>query len=61
MELTFEEEQGQRRSELVHKLKQGEITLSEAHDLRNLLEREKTMIARNGNCLPFFAVTFLIS
>lgn len=59
MELTFEE-QGQRRSELVHKLKQGEITLAEAQELRALLEREKHMIAQQGNCLASLAVTFLI-
>jgi hypothetical protein len=50
----------QRRNDLAQKLKQGEISLDEAHELRTLLEREKTTIARHGNCLPFFAVTFLI-
>jgi uncharacterized membrane protein len=28
---------------------------------RNLLEREKHVIAQQGNCLAFLAVTFLIS
>jgi hypothetical protein len=37
-ELTFEE--GQRRSDLLHKTKQSEINLAEAHELRGLLERE---------------------
>jgi hypothetical protein len=59
MDSTSEEEQ--RRSDLVRKLKQGEISLVEAHELRNLLEREKQMISQQGNCLPLFAVTFLIS
>jgi hypothetical protein len=59
VELTFEEEQT--RSDLVLKLRQGEIALAEAHDLRALLEREKRMISQRVNCLPFFAVTFLIS
>jgi hypothetical protein len=59
-ELTIEE--GQKRSDLVYKLKRGEmISLEEAQELRNLLEREKRMITYEGNCLPFFAVTFLIS
>jgi hypothetical protein len=57
--LTIEEEQ--RRSHLVHKLKQGEISLTEAHELRDLLEQEKHVISQLRNCLPFFAVTFLIS
>jgi hypothetical protein len=59
IDLTFEEKQ--RRSDLVRKLKQGEISFAEAHELRNLLEREKQMVSQKGNCLPFFAVTFLIS
>jgi hypothetical protein len=58
MELTFEEEQ--RRSELVHKLKHSEISLGKAQELRTLLEREKGMIAQQGNCLAFFAAKFLI-
>jgi hypothetical protein len=58
-ELTIEERQ--RRRDLVHNLKQGEmISLAEAHELRNLLEREKQMLSQQGNCLPFFAATFLI-
>jgi hypothetical protein len=59
MELTSKEEQ--KRSELVRKLKQGEITIAEAHELRDLLEREKHMISQLGNCLAILAVTFLIS
>ena len=57
--LNVEEEQ--RRSDLVQKLKQGTISLNEAQELRDLLEREKHMIAQQGNCLAFLAVTFLIS
>ena len=48
-------------SDLVQKLKQGTISLTEAQELRKLLEREKLMIAQQGNCLAFLAVTFLIS
>jgi hypothetical protein len=59
MELTSKEEQ--KRSELVRMLKQGEITLAEAHELRDLLEREKHMISQLGNCLAILAVTFLMS
>jgi hypothetical protein len=58
MELTFEEER--KRSDLAQKLKQGTICLAEAQELRNLLEKEKHMIAQQGNCLAFFAVRFLI-
>jgi hypothetical protein len=58
MELTFEEEQ--RRSALVYKLTQGEISLTEAQELRTLLERERHMLTQQGNCLAFFAVRFLI-
>lgn len=50
-----------RRSDLIHKLKQGEITIAEAHELRDLLEREKHMISQLGNCLAILAVTFLIT
>jgi hypothetical protein len=50
----------QRRSDLVRKLKQDEISIAEAHELRNILEREKQMISQQGNCLAFLAVTFLI-
>jgi hypothetical protein len=59
IELTVEEEL--RRSDLAQKLKQGEITLAEAHELRNLLEKEKRIISQQGNCLAILAVTFLIS
>jgi hypothetical protein len=58
MELTFEEEQ--RRSDLVHKLTQGIMSLSEAQELRTLLERERHILTQQGNCLAFFAVRFLI-
>ena len=57
--LNVEEEQ--RRSNLVQRLKQGTISLTEAQELRNLLEREKHMIAQQRNCLAFLAVTFLIN
>jgi hypothetical protein len=56
-ELTFGEEE--RRTSLVHKLTQGTISLAEAHELRTLLERERHMLTRQGNCLAFFAVRFL--
>ncbi len=59
VEPVFKEEQ--RRSDLVHKLKQGEISLTEAHELRDLLEREKHMISQLRNCLAILAITFLIS
>ena len=44
----------------------GEVILfkglsTEAQELGTLLEREKYMIARQGNCLASLAVTFLIS
>ena len=55
--LTFGEEE--RRTALVHKLTQGTISLAEAHELRTLLEKERHMIAQQGNCLAFFAVRFL--
>jgi hypothetical protein len=45
MELTFDEEQEQRRSDLVRKLSRGEISLAKAHELRDLLELEKHMIS----------------
>ena len=57
IELTIEEEQ--RRTTLVHKLTQGTISLTEAHELKTLLERERHMLTRQGNCLAFFAVRFL--
>jgi hypothetical protein len=56
--LTFE--YAQRRSDLVHKLKQSQISLDESRELRTLLEREKTAISQQGNCLAFLAVTFII-
>jgi len=59
IDLTSEEEQ--RRSDLTQRLKQGTISLTEAQELRDLLEREKYMIAQQGNCLASRAVTFLIS
>ena len=58
IELTIEEEQ--RRTTLVHKLTQGTISLTEAHELKTLLERERHMLTRQGNCLAFFAVRFLM-
>jgi hypothetical protein len=58
IELTNVEEQ--RRTALVHKLTQGTISLTEAQELRTLLERERHMITQQGNCLAFFAVRFLI-
>ena len=57
--LNVEEEQ--RRSDLAQRLKQGTISLTEAQELRNLLEREKHVITQQGNCLVLLAVTFLIS
>jgi hypothetical protein len=58
IELTNVEEQ--RRTALVHKLTQGTISLTEAQELRTLLERERHMTTQQGNCLAFFAVRFLI-
>jgi hypothetical protein len=58
IELTNVEEQ--RRTALVHKLTQGTISLTEAQELRTLLERERHMLTQQGNCLAFFAVRFLI-
>jgi hypothetical protein len=58
IELTIEEEQ--RRSDLVHKITQGIISLTEAQELRTLLEIERHMLTRQGDCLAFFAVRFLI-
>jgi hypothetical protein len=57
--LSFEEEQ--RRSDLGRKLKQKEISIEEALELRDLLDREKHVISQLGNCLAIIAVTFLIS
>ena len=59
IELTVEEEL--KRSNLAQKLKKGEITIAEVHELRNLLQKEKQIISRQGNCLAILAVTFLIS
>jgi hypothetical protein len=56
----FDIEEELRRSDLVHKLKQGDIA-AEAHELRDLLEREKHRISQLGNCLAILAPTFLIS
>jgi hypothetical protein len=58
IELTVEEEQ--RRTAFVHKLTQGTISLTEAQELRTLLERERHTLTQQGNCLAFFAVRFLI-
>jgi hypothetical protein len=52
--LNIEEEQ--RRSNLAQRLKHGTISLTEAQELRDLLEREKHMIAQQGNC---FCLAFL--
>ena len=57
IDLSYEEEQ--RRTVLIHKLTQGTISLTEAQELRTLLERERHMLTRQGNCLAFFAVRFL--
>ena len=57
--LNVEEEQ--RLNDLVQRLKQASISPTEAQELRTLLEREKHVIAQQGNCLAFLAVTFLIS
>ena len=54
-------EEEQQRSDLVQRLKQGTISLTEAQELRNLLEREKHVIAQQRNCLALLAITFLIS
>ena len=58
IELTIEEEQ--RQTALVQKLTQGSISLTEAQQLKALLEKERHMITQQGNCLAFFAVRFLI-
>jgi hypothetical protein len=52
-------EEEQRRTDLVLKLTQGAISMTEARELRTLLEKERHMIAQQGNCLAFFAVRFL--
>ena len=56
--ITIEEEHT--RTALVHKLTQGTISLTETHDLRTLLERERHVLTQQGNCLAFFAARFLI-
>jgi hypothetical protein len=56
--LSHEEEQ--RRTALVQKLTQGSINLTEAQELRTILEKEKHMLTQQGNCLAFFAARFLI-
>jgi hypothetical protein len=58
IELTFGEEQ--RRTALVHKLIQGSICLTEAQELRTLLEKERHMLTQQRNFLAFFAARFLI-
>ena len=58
IELTNVEEQ--RRTALVHKLTQGTISLTEAQELRTLLERERHLLTQQGNCLAFFAARFLM-
>ena len=57
IELTSGEEQ--RRTLLVHKLTQGAISLTEAQELRALLDKERHMLTQQGNCLAFFAARFL--
>ncbi len=52
-------EEEQRRTDLVLKLTQGAISMTEARELRTLLEKERHMIAQQGNCLAFCAVRFL--
>jgi hypothetical protein len=58
IDLSHEEEQ--RRTALVQKLTQGSINLTEAQELRTLLEKERHMLTQQGNCLAFFAARFLI-
>ena len=55
--LTIKEQE--RRTALILRLTNGTISLTEAHDLRALLERERHVITRQGNCLAFF-VRFLM-
>ena len=55
-EITIEEEQ--RRTVLVHKLTQGSISLTEAQELRTLLEKERHMLTQQGNCLAFLQQDF---
>ncbi len=58
IDLSHEEEQ--RRTALVQKLTQGSINLTEAQELRTILEKERHMLTQQGNCLAFFAARFLI-
>jgi hypothetical protein len=58
IDLSHEEEQ--RRTALVQKLTQGSIILTEAQELRTILEKERHMLTQQGNCLAFFAARFLI-
>ena len=58
IDLSYEEEQ--RRTVLIHKLTQGTISLTEAQELRTILERERHMLTQQGNCLAFFAARFLM-
>jgi hypothetical protein len=58
IDLSHEEEQ--RRTALVQKLTQGSISLTEAQELRTILEKERHMLTQQGNCLAFFAARFLI-
>jgi hypothetical protein len=55
--ITIEEEHT--RTALVHKLTQGTISLTEAQELRTILEKERHMLTQQGNCLAFFAARFL--
>jgi hypothetical protein len=58
IELSDDEEQ--RRTVLIHKLTQGTVSLTEAQELRTLLERERHTLSQQGSCLGFFAARFLI-
>jgi hypothetical protein len=56
--LSYKEQE--RRTALILRLTNGTISLTEARNLRALLERERHMITQQGNCLALFAVRFLI-
>jgi hypothetical protein len=58
IDLSHEEEQ--RLTALVQKLTQGSISLTEAQELRTILEKERHILTQQGNCLAFFAARFLI-
>ena len=59
IELTVEEEI--KRSNLAQKLKKGEITIAEALELRNLLQKEKQIIFRqNISAALFLLLLFLV-